>query len=123
MITFIKTCIQPTTTFKRADLSELNNKIRATDWSFLQINNINNATCEFTNNFLELAASCIPTSLATIRPSDRPWYNSEITSQQRDRQKQKAGNSGRLSDWNTCKRIRNEINNMKKHSKNLFLTI
>ena len=60
--TFIKICNQPTTIFKRrvwnykrADFGELNNKICATDWSFLQNGNINYATRDFTNKFLELA--------------------------------------------------------------------
>lgn len=34
---------------------------------------INNATREFTS--LELTASCILTSLATIIPNDRSWYH------------------------------------------------
>ena len=76
--------------YNRAYFGELNNKTRVTDWSFLQNSNINYVTRDFTNKFLELTASCIPNSLVTIRPNDRPWYNSEIkkkNSRHRDRKK------------------------------------
>ena len=95
--TFIKIRNQPTTIFKRwawnykrVDFGELNKKIHATDWSFLQNSNINYVARDFTNKFLELAASCKPNNLVIIRPNDRPLYNSEIrkkTSRHHDRKK------------------------------------
>ncbi len=63
-----------------------------------------------------------PTYFITIRPNDKPWYNSEIrrTSRQRDRQKSKAIKTGNPADWCIFKRLRNNVNNMKKHAKDTF---
>ena len=64
--------------YKRANFEQLNEKIQNTDWSFLTLTDINTATKQFTDKFLNLAKTCIPTTMATIRPKDKPWYNSEI---------------------------------------------
>ncbi len=65
----------------------------------------------------------IPTSLVTIRPNDKPWYNSEIrkTSRKRDREKQTAIRTKHMSDWNKYKHLRNKVNNINKHAKETFL--
>lgn len=95
---FIKIIISSSSTFKRrvwnykrADFSSLNNKIQSTDWSFLNVDDLNTSVVNFTNTFLDLAKLCIPNTFATIRPSDRPWYNSDIRkiSRKRDRLRKK----------------------------------
>lgn len=65
---------------------------------FINQEDINRATSELTETFLNLAKSCIPTKLVTFRKNGRPWYNSEIkkTSRQRDRQKKIAIYSNKL---------------------------
>ena len=108
--------------YKRADFSRLNTLIISTDWNFLHNDTVDVACESFVSTFLILARECIPSSFITIRPNDKPWYNSEIrrTSRQRDRQKHIAIRTGKLLDWNIYKRLRNKINNMKKHAKELF---
>jgi hypothetical protein len=32
----------------------------------------------FTNKYLEMAKECIPTKIANIRRTDKPWLNSEV---------------------------------------------
>ena len=62
------------------------------DWSVLNPGTVDEACETFTGIFIDLAKQCIPTSFVTIRPYDRPWYDSEIrrTSRKRDRIKKKA---------------------------------
>ena len=109
-------------TVKNADYISLNESIRNTDWSFLRHEDINTAVLNFTNTFLDLVKSNIPYKFVTVRPRDRPWYNSEIrkTSRKRDRYKHTATISGKLSDWSRYKHIRNKVNNMKKQAKEIF---
>ncbi len=87
--------------YKRADFDKLNELILNADWSVLNIPNIDEATILFTDTFIDLAKQCIPCSEVTIRPNDKPWYNSEIrhTSKLRNRLRKKAIKSGTTDDW------------------------
>ncbi|XP_053380289.1 uncharacterized protein LOC128548821 [Mercenaria mercenaria] len=82
--------------YNRADFDKLNDLIIATDWSFLDLNTTDEASENFNTKFMELAKLCIPSNYVTIRPKDRPWYDSFIrrTSRKRDRQKSIAIRSG-----------------------------
>ncbi len=126
---YIKCESQPESPYKRrvwnyrqADFDALNNHIRDTDWTFLNSGTIDHATEDFCDKFINLAKSHIPTYLTTIRPNDKPWYNSEIRllSRQRDRQKRTAIRTERPTDWGKYKQLRNKVNNMKKHAKEGF---
>ena len=63
-----------------------------------------------------------PSKKVTVRPDDKPWYNSEIrrTSRKRDRLKSKAIKTGKISDWNSYKKLRNKVNNQKKQAKEIL---
>ena len=65
---------------------------------------------------------CIPSKLVTIRPNDNPWYDSQVRtfSRQRDRQKKIANKSTKLNDWAKYKHLRIKVNNLKKHVKVRF---
>ncbi len=80
--------------------------ISTTDWSFIGNGTINTACDSFTDKILELLHVCIPSTLVTIRPNDKPWYNSLIrkTSRHRDRQKNIAQRTNKLNDWNIYKK-------------------
>ena len=71
---------------------------------------------------LDFVNECIPHKDVTIRPYDKPWYDSEIRkySRKRDRQKSKATKSGLQTDWTKYKLLRNKVNNLKKHAKETF---
>ena len=60
--------------------------------------------------------------LFVVWPDDKPWCNSEIRrrTRKRDRLKTKAIKSGKISDWNSYKKVRNTVNNHKKQAKELF---
>ena len=64
--------------YKRADFDHLNVLISTNDWSFIQNNTIHESCDLFTNKIIELAELCIPRKEVTIRPYDKPWYDSEI---------------------------------------------
>ena len=76
----------------------------------------------FSSTFMDLVKLCIPSKNVLVRPRDKPWYDSEIrkTSRQRDRQKQKAIKSQTVNNWTLYKRLRNKVNNLKKHAKERF---
>ncbi len=108
--------------YKRADFDKLNELILNTDWSVVNIPNLDEATILFTDTFIDLAKQCIPCSEVTIRPNDKPWYNSEIrhTSKLRNRLRKKAIKSGTTDDWKNYKTLRNRVNNMKKYAREAF---
>ena len=72
--------------------------------------------------FLNFVKQCIPFKTVTIREDDKPWYDSEIRSfsRKRDKQKSKAIKTGISNDWHTYKKLRNKVNNLKKHAKEQF---
>ena len=65
---------------------------------------------------------CIPCKSILVREDDKPWYDSEIrrNTRKRDRQKKKAVKTGNITDWIKYKRLRNKVNNQRKHAKESF---
>ena len=65
---------------------------------------------------------CITSKEIIIRPTDKPWHDSQIRriSRQRDRLKSIATKSERLTDWNKYKKMRNKVNNLKKYAKQRY---
>ena len=109
--------------YNLADFNALNTTIRNFDWSCLLHGSVHEASNLFNDIFLEMVKTCIPSKKVTVRPDDKPWYNSEIrrTSRKRDRLKSKAIKTGKISDWNSYKKLRNKVNNQKKTGKrNIF---
>ena len=102
--------------YKRADFTLLRNKIIEFDWNCLLLGSLDEATDLFTSTFLKLVKQCIPSKTVTIRGDDKPWYDSEIRSftRKRDKQKRKAIKTGNPNDWGTYKKLRNKVNNLKK---------
>ena len=108
--------------YKRADFAKLDNNLRSFDWKCLSEGSVNDSCTLFTNKFMDFVNECIPHKDVTIRPNDKPWYDSEIRkySRKRDRQKSKATKSGLQTDWTKYKLLRNKVNNLKKHAKETF---
>ena len=76
---------------------------------------------KFRRNFLEFV-KIIPSKTVTVRPNDKPWFDSEIRhySRIRDRLKKKSIKTGSSNDLTNYKHIRNKVNNLKKHAKEKF---
>ena len=108
--------------YNQADFNSLNTTIRNFDWSCLLHGSVHEASYLFNDIFLEMVKTCILSKKVTVRPDDKPWYNSEIrrTSRKRDRLKSKAIKTGKISDWNSYKKLRNKVNNQKKQAKEIF---
>ncbi|MEW8546519.1 MAG: reverse transcriptase family protein, partial [Candidatus Thiodiazotropha sp.] len=108
--------------YKKGDFCKFNRLISSTDWEFLKDDSIDNACDNFTSKFINLAKECIPCKEVTIRPNDKPWYDSEIRtfSRKRDRLRKKAAKSGSNQDWQNYKKLRNKVNNLKSHAKEQF---
>ncbi|MCG8048754.1 MAG: endonuclease/exonuclease/phosphatase family protein [Candidatus Thiodiazotropha taylori] len=108
--------------YKRADYTKLKELISNYDWSILLEGSFNDACAKFTDIFLNFAKICIPSKTVTIRPGDKPWFDSVIrrNMRTRDRLKKKSIQTGNSIDWNKYKRIRNKVNNLVKHAKENF---
>ena len=108
--------------YKRADFEKLENNIRSFDWECLSDGSVNDCCTLFTNKFMEFVNESIPHKDVTIRPNDKPWYDSEIRkkSKKRDRLKSKAVKTALRSDWTKYKILRNKVNNLKRHAKETF---
>ena len=93
--------------------------ISSYDWSILLEGSLNEACINFTKIFLEFVKICIPFKTVTVRPNDKPWFDSEIRhySRIRDRLKKKSIKTGSSNDLTNYKHIRNKVNNLKKACK------
>ncbi|MCG7875001.1 MAG: endonuclease/exonuclease/phosphatase family protein [Candidatus Thiodiazotropha endolucinida] len=108
--------------YSRADIPKLKEMISNFDWSILLEGSLNEACCKFTHTFLNFVKACIPSKTITVRPNDKPWFDSEIRHhiRNRDKLKKKCIKTGRATDWVTYKKLRNKVNNLKKHAKEKF---
>lgn len=103
--------------YKDADFDKLNKLINDCDWRNIISNaeNVNTATENFTSQYLKLIRECIPEKSVTIRPKDKPWFDSTLrkTIIIRNRLRNKALKTKNESDWINYRRLRNKVNNMK----------
>ena len=108
--------------YKRPDFAKLENNIRSFDWECLSDGSVNDCCTLFTNKFMEFVNESIPHKDVTIRPNDKPWYDSEIRKNSRkcDRLKSKAVKTALRCDWTKYKILRNKVNNLKRHAKETF---
>ena len=108
--------------YKKANIVQLKEMISRYDRSILLEGSLNEACINFTKFFLEFVKICIPFNTVTVRPNDKPWFDSEIRyySRIRDRLKQKSIKTGSSNDLTNYKHIRNKVNNLKKHAKEKF---
>ena len=59
--------------------SDLFNELVASEnWDFLNTSTVDVACAYFTNKIHDFMNLCIPSKVVTIRPNDKPWYDSEI---------------------------------------------
>ncbi|MEW8341721.1 MAG: hypothetical protein AB2708_17895, partial [Candidatus Thiodiazotropha taylori] len=102
--------------YNRANFTELNDKISTFNWNCLNDGTVDEASLLFMTVFMQFIKTTIPHKEVTIRPQDKPWYDSEIRKlyRKRDRQRKKAINSSNQPDWLRY------VNNLKKHAKERF---
>ena len=61
--------------YKRANFEELRFQLRTYKWNCLSEGSLHEACLTFTNIFLDMVKSCIPSKQVTVRPDDKPWYS------------------------------------------------
>ena len=110
--------------YKRGDFDKLNVKILNTNWDFINNSSTDVACLQFTELILKYMDECIPSKDVTIRPNDKPWYNSDIRlySRKRDRQKTKAVRTQKTDDWTKYRHFRNKVNNLKKYAREQYFS-
>ena len=108
--------------YKNANIVQLKEMISNHDWSILLEGSLKEACINFTNFFLEFVQICIPSKTVTVRPNDKPWFDSEIRhySRIRDRLKKESIKTASSNDLTNYKHTRNKVNNLKKHAKENF---
>ena len=98
--------------YDEADKNSIEHNIETQDWSFINnsddIDHINEI---FSNVLMELAEQSIPKVSFTYRPNDKPWMNTSIrrNMRQRDRLYLKAKNKNTEQNWSNYKNKRNEV--------------
>ena len=111
--------------YKNADFDRLNSLITNTDWETLimRTDNVHNATVNFSHTFFSHIRESIPEKLITIRPKDKPWFDSALRKEigLRNRLRKIAMKSNNALDMQKFKKSRNKVNNMK--SMPLIITI
>lgn len=95
--------------YARGNFEQLNELINLEDWSFISSTSVEESCNRFSNKILELMHRCIPSKDVTIRPDDKPWYDSTIRkySRLRDRQKKIASSRNNPIQWTKYERIIN----------------
>ena len=108
----------------QSDFIRVNSLTENTNWEFIDHIGVNESCEKFTNIIIDFMEQCIPSKEVTIRPNDRPWFDSVTRKciRQRDRQKHIAAKSNRLTDWNKYNRPRNKVNNLKKAAKQHYFS-
>ncbi len=110
--------------YKHGDYAKLNKLINDTNWSemFEKCNDIDVAVDNFYTTLTKYITECIPTKQVTIRPNDKPWFNSILRKEfrKRDRLRKLAKKYNHEKYTIAYKRQRNKVNNMKYYAKELF---
>ena len=85
----------------RGSFALLKQNIVDFDWNCKLQGSLDEASELFTFTFLNFVKQCIPSKIVTIREDDKPWYDSEMRSSSRKREKQKRTviKTGISNDW------------------------
>ena len=109
---------------QEGDFEKFNEDINTADWNLLlsEPNNVNEACEIFTNTYLNMATNNIPTRVVTIRPNDKPWFNSDLRREMRkkDRWGRSAIKKNSLAIYEKYRKQRNHVNNLKKTTKQQY---
>lgn len=106
--------------YDKGDYVKYNDKLRSTDWSFIENNQNLDATADtIASSILKSASESIPNKNVTIRPGDVPWINKEV--KQRIRKRNKLHRKAKLSNnalaWEQFRNYRNETTNIIRKNK------
>ena len=110
--------------YKEANISAFKQGLSHVDWdSCFQFEDINEIYKSWSTQLLNIAHSCIPNKIITVRVGDKPWYNNEL--RRAKRRKDRAHYKAKLLDtplsWNRFRSVRNEYCNMIRDAKKDYL--
>jgi hypothetical protein len=90
--------------------------------AFENCNNVSEACEFFTKKYTDFAKTCIPIKTVTIRPTDKPWFSSELYREirRRDRLHKIMRRTNKEDDILRFKRQRYKVNKMKKYARLSF---
>ena len=73
----------------------------------------------WTETFLTVARNCIPNKVVTVRPSDKPFYTSDLRKKRRKKNiaHRKAKKTNAPADWENFRKLRNDYNDSIKTAK------
>ena len=109
--------------YRNCDFTKFNQDINNADWETMaEINDVEETCDFFTTTYLNLAEDNIPKKKVTIRPNDKPWFNSELRKEirKRDRLRKRALKSNSLAIYENYRKQRNHVNNLKKTAKQSY---
>ena len=112
--------------YKHGDYELMKQKIIDAKWDdfITDASNIHVACTNFTNVFLNIASTCIPTRDVIIRCDDKVWFNSILRREIRirDRFRKKFVHTKTALAEQKYKNQRNKVNNLKKQAKKAFFS-
>ena len=96
--------------YKNTDFKEFKNALNAQDFSHcFDSDDVDSCSRKWTETFLNVARAHVPNKLVTIRPSDSPWYTSELRTLKRKmlRSFHKYKKQNNDNNWSQYKTLRN----------------
>ncbi len=107
--------------FKRADFDKFRCDLTHVDWNSIlsQSDDIDEVCQGWMSAFEGVAKACVPNSVVTIRPRDKPWMTSNIRllMRRRDRLYKKFKFSKNINHWLAFKALRNEVTSLIRQAK------
>ena len=106
--------------YTRTDINRLTNTLINTDWSFIDDNNIDDATEIFTETILAAAADAIPIKPVKSNRNDKAWVTPELKSnmRKRDRLFRLARQRQTTNDWLKWRQQRSKTTALNRRLKN-----
>jgi hypothetical protein len=71
---------------------------------------------------MKISQQVIPNTLVTVRPNDKPWFNSDLRKQlvRKNKAHNKAKHSNTATDWKEFRQLRNEYVESIRQAKSNF---
>ena len=109
--------------YNQGDFDEYRRLLSLTNWeSIFSIDDIDKITTDISNTILSAAEATIPNKLVTIRKQDPAWLTNEIRKliRKKNRIHNKAKRLNKPADWNTFRKIRNDVTSLVRKSRDAY---
>ena len=110
--------------YKLGDYTTLSRLLLDKKWNdiFTTCASVDDKCDVFITILKHLMNECIPSKLVTMRPNDKPWFDSDLRRELRlrDRLRKRSLRYNNVNDINKYKRQRNKVNGLKRRAKEQF---